>query len=76
MTHAAAATLAEQRLALRQRMQDQREQIALQLDPAADNDGSFPRSLTMRLLIGRPALSGKLLAGLALLLVGVRFFKS
>lgn len=76
MTRIAAASLQEQRLALRRRVQAQRTKIMCQLDPATAIDGNFPRSMTMRFLIQRSALAVKLLAGLATLLLGSRFFRS
>lgn len=72
----AAASLAEQRLELRARLQAQRGQIMRQLDPATATDSDYPRSMTMRFLIRRPALAARLLAGIATLLVGARFFRS
>lgn len=70
------ASLTAQRLALRLRLQAQREQIVRQLDPTPAIDSGYPRSMTMRFLIRRPALAARLLAGLATLLVGARFFSS
>jgi hypothetical protein len=70
------ASLAEQRLALRQRLQAQREEIVRRLGPAPAIDGGYPRSMTMRLLVRRPDLAAGLLAGLASLLVGRRVFRS
>ena len=67
---------AEQRQALRGRLQAQRAQIMRQLDPATATGSKYPRSMTMRFLIQRPALTFKLLAGLASLLLGSRFFRS
>ncbi|MFA5939884.1 MAG: hypothetical protein WC809_11065 [Sinimarinibacterium sp.] len=61
-------SLAEQRLALRQQLQEQRRRIAHQLDGAATADGSFPRSMTMRLVIRRPDLAVRLALGIATLL--------
>lgn len=72
----AGATLAEQRLALRRRLQAQRAQILRQLDPATAIDGDYPRSLTMRFLLQRPMLAVKLIAGLAALLFGSRYLRS
>jgi hypothetical protein len=70
------ASLTEQRLALRQRLQAQRAEIVRRLGPAPAIGGDYPRSTTMRLLIRRPDLAAGLLAGLASLLVGKRFFRS
>jgi len=76
MISLANASLTEQRLALRQRLQAQREQIARALDPTPATGSGYPRSMTMRFLIRRPAMAAKLLAGLATLLVGARLFSS
>ena len=76
MTPTGAASLAEQRLRLRMRMQVQRELIAHQLGPAAGADGDYPRSMTMRFLLQRPRMAVRLVAGLAALLVGSRLFRS
>jgi len=70
------SSLAERRQLLRMRMQVQRELIAQQLGPAAGTDSEYPRSMTMRLLLGRPGAAVKLVAGLATLLIGSRFFRS
>lgn len=56
----------ERRLALRARLQAQRESIALQLAGGAHR--GYPRSLTMRLLLHRPAL----VVALVSVLVGAR----
>jgi len=69
-------SLAEQRLALRRRLQAQREEIVHRLGPAPATDGGYPRSMTMRFLLRRPDLAAGLLAGLASLLAGKRFFRS
>ena len=76
MTPIAGASLAERRLELRARLQAQRGQIMRQLGPATGTDNDYPRSMTMRFLIRRPALAARLLAGIATLLVGARFFRS
>ena len=77
-------TLAEQRLALRGQLRARREDIALQLF-ASKVSGTFPRSITMRVLIHRPELVGWLVAWLAgarvggavsALLVGARLLGS
>lgn len=56
------ATLAEQREAVRVRLQAQRRSIAQHLGPPAGAHDRYPRSMTMRLLIERPTLLLKLLA--------------
>jgi hypothetical protein len=76
MIPTADVSLAEQRVALRQRLQAQREEIARRLGPLPATDGGYPRSVTMRFLVKRPALAGQLLAGLATMLVGKRVFRS
>jgi hypothetical protein len=76
MIPSANASLTEQRLALRQHLQAQREEIVHRLGPAPAIDGGYPRSMTMRFLLRRPDLAAGLLAGLASLLVGKRFFRS
>lgn len=68
MSAPADLSLAGQRLALRRQLQEQRQRIADQLDLAATNDGGFPRSMTMRLLIRRPDLALRLALGIAALL--------
>lgn len=75
MTSIADISLAEQRQVLRQRLLAQRQLIAHQLGATPAVDGGYPRSMTMRFLIRRPALAARLLAGLATLLVGARFFR-
>ena len=64
--------LAEQRTALRARMQAQREQIALRLGPALRPGEGYPRSRMMRFLTRQPGLAIGLLAALAALTVGTR----
>lgn len=68
MTAASDLSLDEQRLALRQKLQDQRRRIAHQLELASAADGGFPRSVTMRLVIRRPDLALRLALGIATLL--------
>lgn len=63
-----------QRENLRQRLAVQRQIITQQLHPAADSN-DYPRSKAMRFLTQRSALAAKLLAGVALLLTGVRLIK-
>jgi hypothetical protein len=60
--------LVEQRLSLRRRLQAQRRVIAQQLGQQSGMNGSYPRSRTMRFLTQQPALSIRLLVGLATLL--------
>jgi hypothetical protein len=62
--------LTEQRLALRRRLLVQRQQIAQQLGPKSETSGSYPRSMTMRFLMQRPALAARMLVGLTNLLRG------
>jgi hypothetical protein len=76
MTPITSASIAERRLELRARLQAQRGQIMRQLDPAPATDSDYPRSKSMRFLIRRPVLAARLLAGIATLLVGARFFRS
>ncbi len=72
-------SLLEQRLALRQQLEDQREIIAFRLTPGnklrlkgPDESASYPRSLTMRLLTKNPAPVIKLAIGVATWLIGSR----
>ena len=74
MTRLTDLSLLEQRQALRQQLQTQRQLIKRQIEP--QSSGSYPRSMTLHLLLGQPALIAGLLAGLATLLVGGRFVKS
>jgi hypothetical protein len=60
--------LVERRLSLRRRLQAQRRVIAQQLGQQSGMNGSYPRSRTMRFLTQQPALSIRLLVGLATLL--------
>jgi hypothetical protein len=76
MRPGAGASLAEQRLALRERIRAQRQLIAEKLDPASGDRRSYPRSNIMRFMIKRPGLSVTLLAELAALLLGPRYAKS
>lgn len=62
-------SLADQRLLLRGQLQEQRREIAWQLEPAS---GRFPRSVMMRVLIRRP----ELVAQMAGVLIGPRFARS
>ncbi|HXV39722.1 MAG TPA: hypothetical protein VD701_02010 [Steroidobacteraceae bacterium] len=68
--------LVEQRQAVRLRMQAQRELIADRLGPAPVRSEGGPRSMTMRFLTRRPGLLARLLAGLATLVVGLRYYKT
>ncbi|MBX3703033.1 MAG: hypothetical protein KF822_04610 [Steroidobacteraceae bacterium] len=76
MTPLRQAPLAEQRLVLRLRMRAQRELIARRLGPPPVRTDGGPRSMTMRFLTRRPGLMAGLLAGLATLVVGLRYYKS
>lgn len=68
--------LVERRQALRLQMQAQRELIARRLGPPPVRSEGGPRSMTMRFLSRRPGLVARLLAGLATLVVGLRYYKS
>lgn len=61
------AALAARREALRDQLRNQREQIATQLE--ADNGEGYPRSITMRFILKRPAL----VIAIASWLVGARW---
>ena len=69
MSSTAAISLAEQRQSLRRRLQAQRQVIAQQLETGSGMNGSYPRSRTMRFLTQKPALTKRLLVGLATLLM-------
>lgn len=69
-------SLDAQRQALRQRMQQQRELIAMKLGPDKAGSSGFPRSNTMRFFYDRPGLATKLAIEVASVLVGARIFKS
>jgi hypothetical protein len=68
--------LVEKRQAVRLRMQAQRELIARRLGPPPVRSEGGPRSMTMRFLSRRPGLVARLLAGLATLVVGLRYYRS
>lgn len=68
-------TLAAKRLAVRQQLQQQRNQIAKQTSVVRESDPAFPRSITMRLLMRRPAWVLGLLTQLAALVLGARLLK-
>lgn len=70
MTTGTTIPLTEQRQALRRRLLAQRQQIAQQLGPTSETSGSYPRSMTMRFLLRRPALAARLLVGATNLLRG------
>lgn len=76
MTSTTDVPLVEQRQALREKMQAQRQLIADKLGPAAEANGSYPRSKTMRFLTRRPGMAVALLAEFAALLLGARYAKS
>jgi hypothetical protein len=59
-----APSLIAQRLDLRGQLRVQRQEIAEQLFESKA-DGRFPRSITMRVLMGQPELAGRLLALIA-----------
>jgi hypothetical protein len=69
MSSTGAISLLEQRQGLRRRLRDQRQVIALKLGPDSGMHGGYPRSRTMRFLTQRPALTVRLLVGLATLLL-------
>jgi hypothetical protein len=69
MSSTDAIALLEQRQGLRRRLREQRQVIALQLGPGSGTRGGYPRSRTMRFLTRQPALTVRLLVGLAALLV-------
>lgn len=68
--------IVEQRQAVRLRMQAQRELIARRLGPPPVRGEGGPRSMTMRFLTRRPGLLARLLAGLATLVIGLRYYRS
>ncbi len=68
--------LAERQQLVRQRLHNQRELIAQQLQPALSNSPLYPRSMTMRLLTARPAMSVQLLSQVASLLLGGRMLRT
>lgn len=76
MTTPPTRTLNEQRLALRQQLLAQREQIAHQLHPAPQAGNRFPRSSTMRFLTRWQGLPIGVVAGAASLLTGRRLTAS
>lgn len=63
-----APSLLEQRVALREQLRDQRQEVAEQLFESKAG-GRFPRSMTMRVLMDQPALAARLVA----LVAGARF---
>jgi hypothetical protein len=68
-------SLREQRELLRLRLREQRQRIALRIDPPAETPGEYPRSKTMRFLMQRPQLLATLGSIVAAKLVGPRAFK-
>lgn len=70
------ATLASQRLALCQKLAEQRDEFSHQVPPVVITDNEFPRSVTMRLLIHRPELSVHLVTQLAALFTGPTSFQA
>ena len=66
-----APSLETQRLALRVQLRDQRREVAEQLRESTTG-GGFPRSITMRVLLRQPELTGRLVA----LVAGARVAKS
>lgn len=69
MSSTTAISLVEQRQDLRLRLQAQRQVIALQLEPETAVHTGYPRSRTMRFLTQQPAVTTRLLVGLATLLM-------
>lgn len=67
---------AEHQHAVRQRLHQQRELIAQQLQTDASAPALYPRSLTMRLLTTPPPLALQLLTQLASLLLGARLLRT
>jgi hypothetical protein len=65
-------SLPDRRRAVQRELAEHRLQISRQLEPAATFERAFPRSLTMRLVTRYPVPAVKLLAGLALPLLGGR----
>jgi hypothetical protein len=61
---------------LRQRLLAQRQLIAQRLEAPPFAAGEYPRSKTINFLVRQPALTAAVLAGIATLLVGGRFFGS
>jgi hypothetical protein len=76
MRSAAGPSLAEQRQILRGQLQLQRQQIALQIECSPKVNSDYPRSMTMRFLTQQSGLISGLLAGVATLLAGPRFYRS
>lgn len=67
----------QQRQALRERIRAQRSLIAEQLGPPPEvDDGSYPRSKTMRFLTRSPAMAVTVLAEFAALIAGSRHAKA
>jgi hypothetical protein len=69
-------SLAEHRQALRLQLILQRQLIAQQLEVTPAAADSYPRSMTLRFLVQRPALAATLFTGFGTLLAGTRFFRS
>lgn len=61
-------TLADQRLALCEKLAAQRGEISQQIKPIDSVDSEFPRSVTMRILIHQPELAARLVTQLVALL--------
>lgn len=76
MTQNTDDSLSEKSRELRGKLQAQRELITQRTEPAHGVSSGFPRSMTMRFLIRRRALLGRLLLELFTLLVGARILKS
>jgi len=76
MSTLTASALEEQRQALRRRLLQQRQRIGYLLEPPLGGDNQFPRSMTMRLLTRRPAVTMRLASQMALLLCGPRIIRT
>lgn len=66
----------ELRQQLRQQLQQQRAQIAQQIASIHAGESEFPRSMTMRFLLRRPALVTRLLAETTALLLSARLLRN
>lgn len=76
MTSITARALIDQRQALRRKLFLQRLRISHLLSPRNAGDNGFPRSMTMRFLVRRPAVAVRVLSEVGLLLLGPRFIRS
>src|SRR5690606_8631804 len=76
MTQTTDESLSEKSRELRGKLQAQRELITQRIEPVHGAGSGFPRSRTMRFIMRRRALLGRLLLELFTLLVGARILKS